>query len=614
MEDVDSLFIISLREVPSSFSSSISSIKDLENPEILIPLTITMLNLITQSEIPPEIPLTLSSKYKLCMKLAEMIIMISKSMSILYPNIKDIRNIVSCLLENLPKEHAPETILDESSSQLYWRKLKETIKNWASEDWKAPFDKIQQLEFRKIVSLHDGSDLKPELKKTWLQYQSEKVPVKTRIAKFSPLSLFTTAVQISQTLALKHSDNDFVLKTASNQKEAPTMNKQELTDSKLPSLIEVLERGNEKNEEAVGTIMMETDYNQIDEEILQSEESENISEEKSENPAEEVLENKDIINSENLENIENSENTEENPEKHKKQKSKEPVVESRQDEIDKLEQTLQDLNDQIQNNEALITTAKAELTKMAQTSKALSVENEQLKKELEQKHKLASALSDGSSNKIEEEIKELESRLKMMETEWIEYKTPIIEEIKEKETKIEKMKESYTDKIEEIKQMKEEMVEIAEEAEIKEEILEMLKVEDAKGLSSMNRNAFIKNISETTTKIKTQKKTIARIIKDINSMKSSVELSRESLKRIDSGTEDLVFQDAKKNSSSKVIYKLLVDLRENYDNLIRIVEEQYKLQTKISDFEIRIEAVMARNSKHDIEQLRSDLEKVKSES
>lgn len=124
MEDVDSLFILSLREVPSSFSSSISSIKDLENPEILIPLTITMLNLITQSEIPPEIPLTLSSKYKLCMKLAEMIKSLGYSSELnfnafLYPNIKDIRNIVSCLLENLPKEHAPETILDESSSQLY---------------------------------------------------------------------------------------------------------------------------------------------------------------------------------------------------------------------------------------------------------------------------------------------------------------------------------------------------------------------------------------------------------------------------------------------------------------------------------------------------------------
>ena len=97
-------------------------------------------------------------------------------------------------------------------------------------------------------------------------------------------------------------------------------------------------------------------------------------------------------------------------------------------------------------------------------------------------------------------------------------------------------------------------------------------------------------------------------------MKKSVELSRESLKRVDSGTEDLVFQDAKKNSSSKVIYKLLVDLRENYDNLIRTVEEQYKLQTKIADFEIRIEAVLARNSKHDIEKLKTDLEKIKSES
>ena len=260
-----------------------------------------------------------------------------------------------------------------------------------------------------------------------------------------------------------------------------------------------------------------------------------------------------------------------------------------------------------------MTTAKAELNKISQSTKGLSTDNESLKKDLEQKHKLASALSDGSSVVIEEEIRDLEKKLAMMKKEWEEYKQPIIDEAKEKEKRVEKMKESFTDKIEEIKQMKAELVEIAEEAEIKEEILEMLKVEDAKGASSMNRNAFIKKITETIAKLKAQKKSIVRVIKDINSMKKSVELSRDSLKRVDSGTEDLVFQDAKKNSSSKVIYKLLVDLRENYDNLIRTVEEQYKSQTKISDFEIRIESVLARNSKHDIEQLRIDLEKIKSE-
>ena len=613
MEDVDSLLIISLREVPSKASSSITSINDLENPEVLIPVTISMLNLITHSDIPPEIPLTLSTKYKLCMKLAEMIKGLGYTSELnfnafLYPNLKDIRNIISCLLEKIPKEDAQVTVLDETSSQLYWRKMKDIVKNWASENWKAPFDKVQQLEFRKTIELYDGNDLKPELGEAWDKYIQERIPVKVRISKAAPLSLLTTSVQALQTIQLKNSDNEFVLKTASTQKEAPTIDKLDITESKLPSLLEILERGTEQQEEIVGNFTLETEFTQVEQEILNNEEDE-ISEE-SENPAN--PENPE--NPEGSENVENSELTETTEAVEvKKKKKKEPVVETRQDEIDKLELQLQDLYEKVQETEAMITTARAELSKFSQAMKIFAAENETLKKDLEQKHKLASALSDGSSIAIEEEIKELEKRLTMMQKEWTEYKQPIIEEAKEKEKKIEKMKESYTDKIEEIKQMKSEMVEIAEEAGIKEEIFEMLKLEDAKGSSSMNRNAFIKKITEIISKLKSQKKNISKVIKDINSMKKSVELSRESLKRVDSGTEDLVFQDAKKNNSSKVIYKLLVDLRENYDNLIRTVEEQYKLQTKISDFEIRIESVLARNSKHDIERLRSDLEKIKSE-
>lgn len=603
MEDVDSLLVISLREVPSPQCSQISSIQDLEKPETLIPLTISLLNIITHSEIPAEIPLTLSAKYKLCMKLAEMLKALGYTSELnfnafLYPNLKDIRNIVSCLLENLPKEETAETVLNETTSQMYWRKLKDTIKSWTNEPWKAPFEKVQRFEFRNIIELHDGSELKEELKEAWENYCRARRPLKVILSKAAPMSLLTSAVQITQAHQLVHSENDFVMKKKNaSTKEKPSIARQEITESKLPSLIEVLERANEQTEEVVGNFTLETEFTQVEQEILHEDPAE--SEKNSENPEGNDPEHPDF--------------TEDSEGILVKKSSQEPVVETRQDEINRLELELQNMYEQVQDTEAMVTTARAELSKFSQAIKNYAGENEKLKKDLEEKHKLASALSEGSSIAIEEEIADLEKKLAMMEKEWNEYKQPIIEETKEKEKKIEKMKESYSDKIEEIKQMKAELVEIAEEAEIKEEILEMLKVEDAKGASAMNRNAFIKKITETIFKLRSQKKSITRVIKDINSMKTSVELSRESLKRVDMGTEDLVFQDAKKNSSSKVIYKLLVDLRENYDNLIRTVEEQYKLQTKISDFEIRIESVLARNSKHDIEQLRADLEKIKSE-
>lgn len=586
MEDVDNLLIHSLQEVQFKHSSAITSINALENPELLITLAITMLNTITHSDLPVEIPMTLSAKYKLCMKLAEMIKALGYSGELnfnnfLYPNLKDVRHIVSCLLENMPKEEVQTTVLDETSSQIYWRKIKENIRSWASESWKAPFEKLQQMEFKSALPLYDGSDLRPALQDAWQEYSQVRVHYKVRLGKAAPLTLLPTQVHLTQSIQIKSSDSDFVLKSASKVKEAPQIAKQDLAESRLPSLLEVLERAVEVNEESANNFALETEFTQVEQEIMKNEE------------------NQSDVTTETGFSIEGKE-------------AKEP--ENRQEEINNLETKLQNLYEEVQNSEALIATAQAELTKLAQNSKSYKTENEVLKKDLEHKHKLASALNVGSTEAIETEIKELESTLKRMQDEWEEYRNPIVDELKDKEKRVEKLKENYADKIEEIKQMKAELSEIAEEAEMKEEILEMLRVEDAKGTSAMNRTAFIKKITETIDKLRTQKKGIQKIIKDINGMKKSVEMSRDSLKRVDSSTEDLVFQDAKKNSSSKVIYKLLVDLRENYENLIRAVEEQYRVQTKISDFEIRIEAVLARNSKHDIEKLRADLEKIKSES
>ena len=367
MEDVDNLLIHSLQEVQFKHSSaitSITSINALENPELLITLTITMLNTITHSDLPVEIPMTLSAKYKLCMKLAEMIKALGYSGELnfnnfLYPNLKDIRHIVSCLLENMPKEEVQTTVLDETSSQIYWRKIKENIRTWASESWKAPFEKLQQMEFKSTLPLYDGSDLRPELQNAWQEYSQVRVHYKVRLGQAAPLTLLPTQVHLTQSVQIKSSDSDFVLKSASKGKEAPQIAKQDLAESRLPSLLEVLERAVEGNEESANNFALETEFTQVEQEIMKNED----------NPSDVTTETGFSIEA---------------------KEAKEP--ENRQEEIDSLESKLQSLYEEVQNSEALIATAKAELTKLSQNSKSIKTENEVLKKDLEHKHKLASAL------------------------------------------------------------------------------------------------------------------------------------------------------------------------------------------------------------------------------
>lgn len=200
-----------------------------------------------------------------------------------------------------------------------------------------------------------------------------------------------------------------------------------------------------------------------------------------------------------------------------------------------------------------------------------------------------------------------------MHSEWEAYKEAAIIEIQAKEKELNRSREGYADKLESIKLLKEQMKEMGQDAEFKDELFEQLSEEHNKTASNINRNAYIKRITEVIKRLKDQKKGIIKVLKDIESMQVSLNYSRETLARTDSLTEALVFEKAKKDNISKIIYKLLVDLRENYARLVINVEEQFKVQNLIRAIELKIEAVGTRTANKDINKLREDLEQLRKE-
>jgi hypothetical protein len=286
------------------------------------------------------------------------------------------------------------------------------------------------------------------------------------------------------------------------------------------------------------------------------------------------------------------------------------------EETQSLEQRLEQLVQEEANAHAAVTALASSIETMRKRQEETKVENADLAKELEKKHTAAVLLTSAAATnvtKLRQEIEESQRKLDEMKRNWEEYKAPLVEEVRTKRERIEKLKENYTDKIEEIKQMKEELQEMASEAQMKDEMMALLSEEEANSTTKLNRNLFILRTTEVIEKLKWQKREIAKIVKDVQDLQSSISFNRDTLRRVDSATEDLVFQEAKKDAGAKAMYKMLMDLRTIYDELIHSVEEQNSVKSTLRDVEMRMDSVKARSSTHDLQRLREDLRQIREE-
>jgi len=538
---VDSLLIISLKQVQLEACQNLESVQDLLNPDTLISVAAGLLNRITNNDFPVEPPSSISARYKLCNSLSTEFKKLGYNKDIgfnvfLYPNLKDSKQLMSFAIEKLPKEEVEEVVEKETPQQAFFSQIKKAIKTWTSHSWTPPFKPVPKVQFKKVVPLEDKEAFYSKLSKGGAVYL---------------LSSYVTVAQDDR-------KETQLIKTSS---EKPQI-KLETPSQSLPSLEELLQRdfGSKFTEDIGGAFALEAQFTQED-------------------------------------TFEKAPDT----------------FEDKQKEIEELETTLQKANEETQVLESEYSALKEKLFKVSQELNDLTQQNSELKLTLEQKHNLSKALEENNPETLNSQIKELQEKLESLEKEWEEYKNPILQDLKKKELREEKTKEKFSDKIEEIKLMKEEMKDMIEEVDYKDSLIELYKQEETKVTTSTNRNLFIKTTTDIVSKLKTQTSDIAKVNKDLSNMQRSVEMVREALKRSDAATDDLVFQETKKNSKAKNIYQLLVEFRKKYESLIGFVEEQFKLQSSLRDLEIRIDSTYSRTANQDINKLKQDLQNIKAE-
>ena len=124
-------------------------------------------------------------------------------------------------------------------------------------------------------------------------------------------------------------------------------------------------------------------------------------------------------------------------------------------------------------------------------------------------------------------------------------------------------RESETSKLlEEIREMRERMKEVADEARLKDDLYKQLVREHERMTKDMSRGSYTKRMMEIVVNIQRQKEDIGKILGDTRYVQKEINQLTGKLERVFTITDEQVYKDARKDEARRNAYKLLASLRE----------------------------------------------------
>jgi hypothetical protein len=319
-------------------------------------------------------------------------------------------------------------------------------------------------------------------------------------------------------------------------------------------------------------------------------------------------------------------------EKQKVQQVQEIKVKS-EDEEKKREEELKE------ERETQLKALQEELERMASQSKAMDLKSDQLSATARQSeaelHSLSSTtqqledaykvrkrtidlLPEAAKNmsELSRLVEASSQRLVELAGEWEKHRQPLLEKLRKAKAALGERKEDVVRKLTQIKRMREEMKSAAEDIREKEKGQKELTEELAGMPKSINRQVYVRRIMDIMRNLDKQKQEIKKILGDVRNVQKEINVVSEASKRSFAVADELVFQAAKKNTTDLLIaraYKMLVELRDGFLELVRGVEEAGRVQNEIRELSAQIEDIETRNAAMNTEQLQTDLAQVKKE-
>ncbi|KAH3758243.1 coiled-coil domain-containing protein 22 [Pelomyxa schiedti] len=292
-------------------------------------------------------------------------------------------------------------------------------------------------------------------------------------------------------------------------------------------------------------------------------------------------------------------------------------------ELEEQQASLATLNEEIEQVEGGMQNFVAKMRQIEADMHEADQKREPLEKEYRLKKRTYDLLPEADT-KIEQLHKIIDTtkdHLLELATEWEKHRTPLIAELRKLTDMQHEAQGESRGKLEEVKMMRVEMKHLVDEIRQKDERYKQL-VEVFKGLGTeMNRTAYTRRILEIVKNVKKQKVDINKILEDTRVLQKDINSVTEKLGRSFAVTEEMVYQDAKKESAKggaganlrTQAYKSLKGINDNFTSYVKVLEDIGSTANSILNLEAKIEQIQSRTSTLNMERVEADLKQMRAD-
>eukprot|EP01027_Heterolobosea_sp_BB2_P015210 GEZU01021782.1.p1 GENE.GEZU01021782.1~~GEZU01021782.1.p1 ORF type:complete len:618 (-),score=191.63 GEZU01021782.1:14-1831(-) len=562
MEDVDGILILSLKQAGCFIDDSVRSVAQFDT-NLLFQTCVACVRTIDQAaggtatnDLPDDLPREMSARYRTCSNLANIITSLGFTGELgynqfMYPNVKDTRKLLTWIVEALPKLKDGENEDEQvgTGKDLIESRINAQLSALLNQTWtvQSHLNKVP----KKRLAVSSLTTIYRPLSKNEEKYAKIYLPLLiSQIAEKDdiPPSVFEdNALSLALAHAKEDEWNTKGLDSGLSKEEYARRKREELKNrvsqalasgarmtnaadtysiDRMNSLLTKLSKQVDEQKSTKSRFQLETDFAQEKEDTAQA-----------------------------ATTVGTKEMTEED---------RAAEEERRKKEIDDLQKSLNNINTQIDALQREIETLNVSLKQIESNIQS----EEERRTTLEEEYQLKKKTLDLLENK-EKNIKELRQisaasaqRLLELATEWEQHRQPLIDKYRTLKEQIAKSKVDYRVKLEEMKQLREKMKKMIAEIKEKDAALQKLKDEEEKLPKDKDRAYYVDRIMDIIKNVKKQQKEINKIIADNKDLQQEIGTVSAGLSRSFIVTEELIFQDASKDETSKKIYKAVVQLRE----------------------------------------------------
>jgi len=226
-------------------------------------------------------------------------------------------------------------------------------------------------------------------------------------------------------------------------------------------------------------------------------------------------------------------------------------------------------------------------------------------------------LADADNNiaQLKERSQVAAQRIYELATEWEAHRKPLFEQYRAlKDAQLNKQDETKA-KLEKIKEMRTHMKAMVEDIHQKEDHYKQL-LEAYESLpKDITRAVYTRRILEIVKNVKKQKVDIDKILIDTRNLKKEINNVTDTLGRVFTVVDELIFQDAnvKKDQTAIQAYKQVAAMDENFKKLQKVIEEAGSTKNNILNLEAKIEQIQLRTNSLNVDRLETDLTEIKEE-